>query len=197
MNQLIVTLIVVLLPGITATVICDKITVHSKWSSFKFGVYSIVLGVFCYRVLKLAYYFIDLVCSWSFSPATWSHLLTWNAVTDDNPDVPVIELAMAFVLSIPVSFFAAFTINHKLFNKAAQWMGVSTKYGDENLFSYYLNAKEIDWIYIRDKENEITYQGRIVSSSETDGMQEVVLSEVPVFRYVDSAELSSVPTVYL
>ena len=88
-------------------------------------------------------------------------------------------------------------INYKVFNKLAQKINVSSKYGDENLYSYYLNAKEIDWVYVRDIENNLTYQGRIESYAENDHMQEMVLYDVTVFRYQDSVQLYSVPTIYL
>ncbi len=197
MNQLVVTLIVILLPGIIATVISDKITVHSKWSSFKFGVYALVLGMLSYGVLQLVYYIYDMLSTCSFGPETWSHLSVWNATVVDNPEIPALELFFASLLSVPVSFMAAFLVNHKVFNKISQRFGVSSKYGDENLFSYYLNAKETDWIYVRDIENNLTYQGRIDSYSEVEDMQELVMSEVTVYRYEDSAELYSVPTLYL
>ena len=197
MNQLIVTLIVVLLPGIVAAVICDKITVHSKWTPFKFGVYSFVLGVFSYSGLQTIYYVSDMISTCSFSPEQWSNLEIWNTTVSDNPTIPALELTLATLLALPVSFLAAFLVNHKVFNKLSQKLKVSSKYGDENLFSYYLNADEIDWIYVRDIDKNLTYQGRVVSYSEADTMQELVMSEVTVFRYDDSSELYSVPTIYL
>lgn len=197
MDQLVVTLIVVLLPGIVATVICDKIAVHSKWTPFKFGVYALVLGVFSYTALQLIYYAIDIITACSFNPEKWSHLNTWKATEADNPEIPANELAYALILSAPIAYLATYVINHKLFNKLAKILKVSAKYGDENLYSYYLNAVEIDWIYVRDKESNLTYQGRVVSYSETETMQELVLSEVTVYRYEDSAELYSVPTIYI
>lgn len=197
MNQLIVTLIVVLLPGIVAAVICDKITVHSKWTPFKFGVYSFVLGVFSYSGLQAIYYLSDIISFCSFNPSQWSHLKIWDTTVSDNPSIPALELTLATLIALPTSFIAAFLVNHKIFNKISQKLGVSSKYGDENLFSYYLNADEIDWIYVRDKENDLTYQGRVVSYSEAEEMQELVMSEVTVFRYEDSSELYSVPTIYL
>jgi hypothetical protein len=51
--------------------------------------------------------------------------------------------------------------------------------------------------YVRDSEKGLTYQGRVVAYSETDHIQELVMSEVTIFRYVDSALLYSVPTIYL
>lgn len=197
MNQLVVTLIVILMPGIIATVISDKITIHSKWTSFKFSLYALVLGVFSYIVLQFIYYGIDVFSAEKIAGLHWSHLQIWKAFYGENPAVPAAEVAFAMLLSFPVAFIASYSINHKIFNKIAQALRVSAKYGDENLYSYYLNAKEIDWLYVRDIENNLTYQGRIVMYSETETMQELVLSEVTVFRYEDSEELYSVPTIYI
>jgi hypothetical protein len=197
MNQLVVTLIVILMPGIIANVICDKITVHSKWSSFKFSLYAFVLGMCCYVLLQIGYYAHDYTHADSISNMNFTHLKVWSASVADNPKIPAVEVIFATLISLPISLLAAFLINHKIFNKVATFLCISTKYGDENLFSYYLNADEIDWIYIRDIANKLTYQGRIVSYSENDLMQEIVMSEVTVYNYEDSAELYSVPTIYL
>ena len=43
----------------------------------------------------------------------------------------------------------------------------------------------------------MTYQGRIDSYAENENMQELVMHSVTVFRYEDSEELYSVPSVYL
>lgn len=197
MNQLVVTLIVILMPGIIANVICDKIAVHSTWSSFKFSLYAFVLGMSCYVCLQIIYYAHDYTHAASFSEMTFSHLKVWSASVADNPKIPAIEVIFATIISLPISLIAAFFINHKIFNKIATGLGISTKYGDENLFSYYLNANEIDWIYIRDIDKKLTYQGRIVSYSENDLIQEIVMSEVTVYNYEDSEELYSIPTIYL
>ena len=197
MNQLVVTLIVILLPGIIANVICDKIAVHSKWTSFKFSLYALVLGIFSYVSLQVIYYALDIYRECKLFGVSWTHLSVWDISTNGKAGIPAKEVFFASLLSLPVSFFAAFLINRKVFFKFGSKIGVTSKYGDENLFSYYLNAKEIDWLYIRDIENNLTYQGRIVSYSENEQMQEVFMSDVTVFRYEDSAELYSVPSVYI
>lgn len=201
MNQLAITVVVILLPGIIATVICDKITVHSKWDAFKYGLYSFVLGVFTYALLQLFFYAFDVAqyigskdAVW---PGKWTHLKIWTSAVNDEQEISAWEIFLAACLSLPTAFLASWLITYKVFNKIAQALRLSAKYGDENLYSYYLNAKEIDWIYVRDPKANLTYQGRVVSHSETDDMQELVLSEVTVFRYEDSAELYSVPTIYL
>ncbi|MBU2887183.1 hypothetical protein KO507_15560 [Gilvimarinus agarilyticus] len=197
MNQLVVVLVMILLPGIIATIISDKLTTHSKWDSFKFGLYAFTLGVLTYATLQLIVYLVDMCKAISLIPFSWTNLAIWNSALNGGAGIKAWEICVAVFLSVPVAFFASWTINFKLFNKFAQKINVSTKYGDENLYSYYLNAEEIDWIYVRDPKNNFTYQGRVVSHSENDKVQEIVLSEVSVYRYEDSVFLYSVPTIYI
>lgn len=197
MNKLLITLILILFPGIIATIIAGKITFHSKWDSFKYGLYSLVLGIFTYATLQAIAYAYSLVVALSRANVNWVHLNVWGIAIKDAPQVAPWEICSAAVLAVPVAFLASWLINFKLFNKLAQKIKVSTKYGDENLYSYYLNANEIDWVYIRDLENHLTYQGKIVSYSENEKIQEIVLSDVTVFAYEDSSELYSLPSIYL
>ncbi len=199
MNQLVVSLIVVLMPGIIATIICDKLTNHSKWDSFKFGLYSLTLGMACYALLQVCVYVSNVWSATTFSidSIQWSNLKIWSSALNGGTGLEPWEICVAVLFSIPVSFFASWLINFKLFNKVAQALRVSNKFGDENLYSYYLNAQEIDWVYVRDKENGFTYQGRVVSHSETEALQELVLSEVSVFTYDDSEHCYDVPTMYI
>jgi len=117
-------------------------------------------------------------------------LAVWSIVTDNRARIDLREVFAA-------AFFGAFLVNYKIFHKFAQKLLISQKYGDENLYSYYLNAKEIDWVYVRDFERKLTYQGRVVSFSENDKVQELVLADVTVFAYEDSTEYYSVPNIYL
>ena len=197
MNQLVVTLILILMPGIVAAIISDKLTNHSQWGSFKFSLYSMTLGVGCYALLQVTTYLVDIASSLSFKSISWTNLQIWNSALNGGSDIAAWEICTAALLALPVAFFASWLINFKFFNKLAQKLRVSNKFGDENLYSYYLNAQEIDWVYVRDVENNLTYQGRVVSHSENDNVQEIVLSEVSVFRYEDSAPLYEVPTIYL
>lgn len=91
----------------------------------------------------------------------------------------------------------AWLVNFKLLNRVAQRLRVSDKYGDENLYHYFLNSKEIEWVYVRDIENNLTFQGCVVSFSENAVCQEIVLRDVVVYRFSDSAKLYSMEKLYL
>lgn len=203
MDSLAVTLLVIMLPGITAAVIADKLVSHKRWTSFKFTLYAFVLGVGSYALLQIIAWLSDviiflircLIMDESFSG--WTMLNTWQAIESDSPAINSWELILATTFSVLVAFASTWVINHKVFNKIASRIGISNKYGDENLYSYFLNARGIGWVYVRDQERGLTYQGLIKAFSETESMQELVMEEVSVYNYEDSAFLYEIPTIYL
>ncbi|HEX4300312.1 MAG TPA: hypothetical protein VH327_05520, partial [Gammaproteobacteria bacterium] len=90
---------------------------------------------------------------------------------------------------------AVYIFTHKIFHRIALRFNISNKYGDENLYSFFLQNR--NWLYVRDIENNLTYEGLLVSYSENDLIQEIVLSQVTVYSYKDSEKYYSVPSVYL
>jgi hypothetical protein len=159
MNKLVVTIIIILLPGIIATIISDKLTYHSKWDSFKYGLYSLILGFFTYVFLQILVYIYDIFIACSLSNISWHHLTVWSNTTSENIDISFWEVGLAIILSVPIAFIASWSINYKILNKFGKYIHVTSKYGDENLFSYFLNSKEVDWVYVRDQTRGLTYQG--------------------------------------
>jgi hypothetical protein len=204
MSQLLIIVVVVLLPGILATAIADKLTIHSSWDSFKFALYALVLGMLNYSLLQLLVYGWDVVVyawgavgthhAWT---ARWTTLGVWTIAQNGNSNVASIEVVAATVLAIPLSFGVSACIHHKLLTRIGRWLHATSKYGDESLCSYFMSMKGSEWIYVRDKESNLTYKGRVVLHSETEQMHELVLQEVVVYRYEDSSRLYSAPLVYL
>lgn len=199
MTQLVVSIVVILLPGIVATIISDKLTSHSKWDSFKFGLYALVLGVFSYGILQFLVYIYNVLQSLTINGLNWQHLNIWNSALSGGQNISAWEVCSAFLLSVPVAFIASWIINHKVFNKIAQRIKISNKYGDENLFSYYLNSKEVNWVYVRDSDKDLIYQGRIVKFSENEKVHEIVLADVSVYADAEGEPelMYEIPTIYL
>ena len=196
MNELAVSIGIILFPGLLACVICDKIAAHSpKWGSFKYSVYSFIFGVLCYASVQFVFYVED----WFKSAPDWAlrDLHVWSIVTNQRADIDVWEVFYATLAAPIVAIVATYINNYKILNKLAKKIKASSKFGDENLFSYYLNSNEIDWIYVREPSTNHTYQGRVSSWSENDHIQEMVLFDVTVYEYETSKELYSLPTLYL
>lgn len=200
MNQLAVAIAIVLFPGLISSVICDKVTVHNqRWDTFKYAIYSFLFGLISYTLLQglvslLAKF--DRGLPGLMDPVN-GILSAWSLVSEEKYRVNLAEVLWATLLAPFVAACAAATVNLKLVNLVAHRLHISRKYGDENLFSFFLNADGLNWVYVRDKSTSLTYCGKIVSFSECAGAQEIVLSEVEVFNYESSEKLYQVALVYL
>ena len=60
-----------------------------------------------------------------------------------------------------------------------------------------MNAKETNYVYIRQIKNNLTYHGFVESYSENEVVSEVALSNVKVYSYSDSELLYEVDRIYI
>ncbi len=198
MNELLLTIGIISFPGLIAALVCDKLVVHTEpWGSLKYGIYTFVFGIssyvvvqsVCFLLFKIGYHLPLLNVGGTLS--------TWKVLSSHLGSVSYFEVIWATLVSPFVAAAASVVVNYKLINKAAQRLGISRKFGDENLYSYFLNSPDINWVYVRDFKNNLTYQGRVQSFSETKEVHEIVLAEVKVFEYSTSDEFYDVPFIYL
>jgi hypothetical protein len=191
MSELTIKLIIILIPGAFATLIFGKLILHKEWSSFRFVLYSILFGVFSYLILQLLINGLNLFeCFYLPELTIWSNL-------SDASSIPYKETVLASIISIFIAFIVSMIENRKVINRLANFFGISGKYGDENLFSLFLNSKNVQYIYLRDIKNQLTYHGWVKSFSENDNISEILLSDVAVYNYSDSEFLYEVPEIYL
>ncbi|MEP4780542.1 MAG: hypothetical protein ABJZ18_06185 [Algibacter sp.] len=125
-----------------------------------------------------------------------SELTIWNNLNNAS-SIPYKEVGFASIFSIVISFIASLIENRKVINRIAGFFGISAKYGDENLYSMFLNSKDVEFIYLRDIKNQLTYHGWVKSFSETENISEIRLCDVAVYNYSDSELLYEVEEVYL
>ena len=200
MTELSITIFILIVPGILGFIIIDNLIIHEKRDSFFFVLFSIILGLFSYCLLQLFLWCVDIVKSlFCKGCLQLTSLNVWKIFgLESTAKIIPWEIIWATVISIPLGFIVTYLIQHKVIYKIAQKLNVSFKYGDENLFYYYLNSVEVDWVYIRDKENGVIYEGRIQSYSENETIQEVVLTEVSAYDYYDPAEkIYETPSIYI
>ena len=199
MNELAVTIGLISLPGLIAAILSDKLVVHTaRWEIFKYSIYTFVFGVGSYGVLQmLSSAAHALNCHLPFLVAGKPTLETWTVLTTSGAKPILAEIAWAAALAPLLALLAIQAVNRKWLNRLAQKARVSAKYGDENLYSYYLNLNVVNWVYVRDIANNLSYRGQIYSFSETPALQELVLNDVTVYSYLESEELYQVPMIYL
>jgi hypothetical protein len=191
MSELTLKLIIILIPGAISTIIYGKLILHKDWSSFKFVLYSILFGTFSYFILQLIINISNQCLCFEIPD-----LSLWESITDSS-NIPYLEVLFSSFISIITPFFVAYIQNRKVINYIGQRLGISNKYGEENLFSMFLNEKEVEWIYLRDIKNNLTYHGWVKSFSESETISEIRLCDVTVYEYKSSDELYEVKEIYL
>lgn len=185
-SELTLKLILILIPGSIASIIYERLTIHKQWNSFKFVINAILFGALSYIVAQ----FVFNICRVDTSFETfWENLPT--------KEIPYNVILKASFVSIFIGLIATGVDHYKLINKLGKFLKLTNKYGDENLYSYFLNAEDVDEVYIRDIGNGLTYHGLINSYSENDEINEIVLVDVIVYDYSTSEKLYSLDKIYL
>lgn len=192
MSELTVQLILLLLPGALSALVVERLTVHPTWSQFRFVLYSILLGAASYATLDL----VLRVTGWSLAPVS-GRLSVWGALATDGQTIPSEELLLACVVGLLLGLLLTRSVQNKWLHRLGKRLGATTKYGDENLFSYFLASPETDWVFISDKEKGLTYEGLLQSFSESERVREVLLLNARVYTYEDSSFLYELKHLYL
>lgn len=200
MNSLSIIVSIILFPGLITTIICDKLIVHhNKWEAFKYSIYSFLFGVLSYSILQIfKIIYNELIILIVPLPKFLSNRLDiWNIIQNEKFPLNLMEIAIATCIAPILAILVTNIVNKKILHKWTQDTGLSSKYGDENLFSYYLNQEDIEFICIRDKLSEMIYVGILSAFSENDMIQEITLLNVKVYEYNTSVKLYDLDSIYL
>jgi len=185
-SELTLKLIILLTPGAIACLIFEKLTIHKKWAPFNFIANSILFGGISYLVAQPILNIFGLGQSLN---NLWLNL--------PSKEIPFSAMLATSLISIPVGLICAGLDNFKIINRVGKFLGWTSKYGDENLFYYFLQADNIQEVYLRDIPKNITYHGMIDYYSEADGFKEIVLSHVKIYDYKTSDFMYKVDKIYL
>ncbi len=187
-----VKLALLLLPGIFGALLYDKLTIHRPWKQFRYALYILIISISAYVLLDVLYSLINL-----FRCKNFLKLHFWDDLFQPTSSGHLIEVFWAVIVSFQLSIVLTYLRTHGLIYKFFQRINVSNKYGSESLFYRVMEAKDVDWIYLRDKNNKLTYLGQIAKYSEDEQNREIVLYNVTVYNYPESQELYKVEKIYL
>lgn len=185
-SELTIKLIIILIPGAIASKIYQRLTVKNKFPPFELLVNSVILGGLSYLITA----FIVDFCNNSNTLIEFWHNLP-------SKKIPYKDVLLACITSVFLGMIISAIDNYKVLNKFAKLIKVTKKYGDENLFLYFLNADNVNEVYVRDKNSGFTYHGLIDSYSENNNYHEIVLRQVMVYDYETSVSLYELDKIYI
>jgi hypothetical protein len=158
-------LIFLLTPGAVAAIIYKRLTIRPKeGSDFMFVINSILFGMFSYVLLQLTIFGCMCFCNHFKDAEHYDYsLLKVFGKLSDSTVIPYTEIIDGTFFAIILGLVITWIDDKSYLYKLAKKLKISSKYGEENLYSYFLNSPEIDWVYIRDIKNSLTYKGGVVT----------------------------------
>lgn len=108
------------------------------------------------------------------------------------------EIVAASVAALVLSIIWLYVTNNKIPVWIMQRIGATRRFGDEDVWDFTFNSKraEVEYVHVRDFDNQLTYAGWVEVFSETGGTCELVLRDVEVTA-IDGTEGYAVPRLYL
>lgn len=108
------------------------------------------------------------------------------------------EILACCVVGLILGFVAACLENHKIVNRIGRCLGVTNQYGDEDVWEFFHNSKEVpSWAYVKDHKLGLLYFAQIVTFSDSGRDRELVLEDVKAYDIDSGAELFARDVIYL
>ncbi len=181
---------VIALPGILWAKLDQRYARSGKWSQtdlfvnvFIYGLASYITAYIVYALLGEPFVLVDFVGAQERSIITRQIALEIMATT-----------GLSFVLGL-ASVAAS---NYKLLTRLLHTLGITKRYGDEDVWDYTLNSSSasVEYVHWRDFDRRTVYAGWVSTFSETEKLREIVLSDVQVFDF-EGALLYETPRMYV
>ena len=184
-------IILIFIPGIVTFLIIDRLTPQEERKIHNILIYSLVLGFLCY-----CFYYLIIILLNLF-PRIHIEFSFFNALVSNEAELNFNEIILVTILSVLMGYIIAWLNEKKFLYKVAGWLGISNISGGSDVFSAVLNKDEIEWIRIRDIENDLMYEGLLNTFSESGEIEELYLEDVTVYRSSTHKELYILNGLYL
>ncbi len=189
-NLWLLQLAVVFLPGIIWARLDASYAAKTASSDIESFLKIFMFGITVYAVEFVVF----TVLGWPFTIADLANASTKQIVTKEIVSEIIWGLAISLVLSIGWLYLSTY----KVVTRVLQKIRATKKYGDEDVWDYMFNARDaaVEYVHVRDFENQFVYAGWVNTFSETDRLRELVLLDVIVYNF-DAEQLYETPRLYL
>jgi hypothetical protein len=196
-TELVWKLFLILMPGVIATLMVNQLSSKKITSVFFFIIYSALFGIITFIIMEILYS-IGIIFSndWKYLQLG-TNLDIWDNIYDNSNKYNRIEIFISYVLSVPLGLLYGYIDLKKWPNKIFKYFKWTDRYGDDDVWSFYLNLPETDWIYVRERTTNLTYFGKIRAFSDSEVKREILLADVEVYKTDDWEKLYNLKSIFL
>jgi hypothetical protein len=192
------TLRVVLLffPGVVCALIVRALTNRRERATPEFLIDSFVFGFATYLLLagfRSGCTAIARLGGWPGPP----RVTFFDVLMNEGARISWGEIALSALIAILLGAVVSAVVNHHVLFRVAERFGISRKFGDPDVWSYFLNSPDILWVAVRDVATDTVYEGEVEAFSDTGLAPELLLRRVKVSRSSTDTKLYDCDRVYL
>lgn len=196
-TELTLRLLLLFLPGLLCAFLVAKLTVHRETKPFQLMLAAFVYGCLCY----LLYFCIYWACIkghnlFADTPRR-TNFVFGKALLDVKVQLDFSEIVGASALAIPLGIGIGIFATRKWGYKIARFLGATNRFGNVDIWNYFLNSDEVEWVRVRDTEDDLIFEGWVNLFSDEFKVNELVLRDVKVYQNSSGKYLYDVPAVYL
>lgn len=184
-SLLLIKMVFLIIPGAVTLYVFEKLTGSRKAKDWK----EIVTLVF-FSVLSYAIYAGIAAC---WGSKDYAFLTT---LYEEKKQIPWADILYASLISIVIAFVAAYFNRYKIINKIGKFLKATNRYGDEDVWNYFHNMPDTEWVVVRDHKTNLAYYSAIAVFSDSDKAREILLQDADIFDNKSGAFLYSVDAMY-
>ena len=186
-------LLLLFFPGIICAFLVDQLTVHRPRETFFFLMQSFVFGLISY----FSYWTVLRIFAMFFPGRINPSLNFLRALTDSNVTYSFREIVFVTVCAVVIGLFVTVASRHKWVNRVAQKIRLTKKFGELDVWGYFMNVKEIEWVTVRDHSNDLILDGWVQAFSDDSKDAEILLRDVSVYKNSTGERLYQIGAMYL
>ena len=183
-------------PGVICALIVRALTNRRERATPEFLIDSFVLGVGTYLLLagiRSGCAVFTRLVGWPSPP----EVTFFDVLINDGGRISWGEIFLSAVVAVLLGGMLSAIANHHGVHRVAERLGISRKFGDPDVWSYFLNSPDILWVAVRDVATDTVYEGEVEAFSDTGATPELLLRRVKVSRSSTDAKLYECDRVYL
>ncbi len=182
-------LLLIFFPGIICAYVVDMFTSHKERTQFQFVINAFLLGFGSYLSYAIIVYF----CA----PEKVESIQFLDALSEGGAKISVTEILQVCAVSLLLAVVIIFVDTHKLHFRLLQFLGITRKFGEQDVWGVLMNLPTSEWVTVRDDEKNIMYDGWVKASSDNSKEAELLLTEVSVYVNDSGVHLYDVDAQYL
>jgi hypothetical protein len=182
-------LLLIFFPGIICAYMVDMFTNHRERTQFQFIINAFLLGFGSYLLFAGIVYI--------FTPDKLSEINFIHALLDGRAKISLKEILLVCGVSAALAVIIIVINTHKLHFRIFQFLKITKKFGEQDVWGFMMNSTSTEWITVRDSENNIMYDGSVKAFSDNSKEAELLLENVSVYRNDSGEHLYNTNAQYL